>query len=531
MKHFSLFILCVSFALSGLAQITAGTDSTKPIQIIRGKRLEYRKIDTLNSLQILAGNVILKQGTTLFYCDSCVINNQTKIFEAFGHVHINDSDTTNVYSNYLRYLSTTRMAYLNGNVKLTDKHSTLTTNELEYDVARKIGTYKNGGKVINRKSVLTSTEGVYYADVKDVYFKQNVILKDPAYTLKSDSLLYNTETQIARFISETHIKDSSGRTIITKEGFYDTKASRAEFTSRTTIQDKSLTVSGDQIASDDATGIVQIRGRGVMRDTAQGIAILANEIFVDKKKDALLATHKPLMILKQEKDSIYITGDTLFSARLSDRFKKIDTATKKIITIKAKGKKPVNDSTDRYFEAFRHVRIFSDSVQAVCDSLFYSYKDSVFRLFQNPVVWGNKSQITGDTIYLYTRRKKADRLEVYENSFLVNSLDPGVYNQIKATRMDGWFKEGALDSLRARGSAETVYFLRNEDSAYTGANQTTSDLMDAYFRKSELNKVVFRSNVKGTLWPIKQKSPSQLQLPGFLWLEDKRPKTKYELFE
>ena len=46
-----------------------------------------------------------------------------------------------------------------------------------------------------------------------------------------------------------------------------------------------------------------------------------------------------------------------------------------------------NDSTNRYFEAFRHVRIYSDSMQAVCDSMFYSFHDSTFRLFDNPVIW------------------------------------------------------------------------------------------------------------------------------------------------
>jgi len=530
MKRLLLFSLILITAVTSYSQTTIAVDNTRPVEIIRARKLEVRKIDSVTTLQILAGNVQLRQGTTRFYCDSCIINQQSKIFEAFGHVHINESDTTHVYSNYLRYLTDTRMAFLKGGVKLTDPHSTLTTNELQYDVGRKIGTYTNGGKVVSKKSVLTSKEGVYYADVKDVYFRNNVVLKDPAYTLKSDSLLYNTETQVARFISETFIKDNSGRTIRTKEGYYDTRASHAEFTSRTTIQDKSLTVTGDQIASDDLTGIVQIQGRGVMIDTAQGVSILANTIYVDKKKNAILATQKPLMILKQQKDSIYITADTFFTAKLSDRFKLVDMVTNKVIKPK-KNAKASNDSTDRYFEAFHNVRIFSDSVQAVSDSLFYSYRDSVFRLYQNPVVWGNKSQITGDTIFLYTRNKKADRLEVFENSFMVNSIDPGVYNQIKSTRMDGWFKEGSLDSLLARGMAETVYFLKNEDSAYTGANQTTSDLMNAYFKKSELNKVVFRSNVKGTLWPIKQKPPSQLHLQGFIWLEERRPKTKYEMFE
>jgi lipopolysaccharide export system protein LptA len=318
---------------------------------------------------------------------------------------------------------------------------------------------------------------------------------------------------------------------------YNLQSGRADFTKRTTIEDGSLTVTGDLIANDDQSGIVQIRGRGVLRDTAKGISILANEIFVNKNTDAFLATVKPLMIVKQEADSIYITADTLFSARLSDLKKGTDTTQNNVIdsstkkSIKKDTAANKNDSTNRYFEAFRHVRVFSDSVQSISDSLFYSFKDSTFQLFQNPVVWSNGSQITGDTIHLYTKNKKAERIKVFENSFLVNALDSGIYNQIKSSRMDGFFKEGVIDSVRAKGYAECIYYLQDEDSAYSGINETTSDIMDVYFQNNELAKVVFRSSVKGTLWPIRQKSPSEMRLKNFQWLEAKRPKTKYELFE
>ncbi len=97
--------------------------------------------------------------------------------------------------------------------------------------------------------------------------------------------------------------------------------------------------------------------------------------------------------------------------------------------------------------------------------------------------------------------------------------------------MDGFFKNGVIDSVRARGSAESVYYIQDSDSAYTGINQTSSDVMDVYFSKGDLYKVVFRSSVKGTLWPISQKTPGEMQLKGFRWLESRRPKTKYELFE
>jgi lipopolysaccharide assembly outer membrane protein LptD (OstA) len=281
-------------------------DTTTPVEILNAKRLDFRKIDSATEIQILVGNVRLRQGTAIFTCDSCVINKSQNLFEAFGHVHINDSDTAHVYSNRLRYLTDKKYAYLNGNVKLDDGHVILTSNELEYDMIGGIGTYKTGGKVINKKSVLTSKEGIYYADLKDIYFKKDVVLKDPAYYLKTDSLLYNTELQTARFIAETYIIDSTKRVIRTSEGVYNLQTGRADFSKRTTIEDGALTVTGDEIANDDQTGIVQIRGRGVLRDTAKGISILANEIFVNKNTEAFLATVKPLMIVKQEADSIYI---------------------------------------------------------------------------------------------------------------------------------------------------------------------------------------------------------------------------------
>lgn len=519
-RYLTFLFLLLSFCCR--AQLPAG-DTARLVQILDGKRLSLKKTPDGQTLQILAGNVKLRQGTVLFDCDSCVINRAANVFEAYGRVHINDSDTAHIYSNTMRYLIDRRIAYFRGAVRMSDGHATLTTAELDYDMNTRIGTYRNGGKLVNKKSVLTSKEGIYYADIRDVYFKKNVVLKDPAYDLKADSLLYNTELQTTRFISETLIKDSSGRVIRTSEGFYDLRGGNANFTQRTTIEDGALTVTGDQIANDDAAGVVQIRGRGVLKDTAKGISILANEIFVNKKTEAFLATEKPLMIVKQEKDSLYITADTLFSARLSD-LTRLHDSLNRFDTLKA------GDSTNRYFEAFRNVRIFTDSVQAVSDSLFYNFRDSTFQLFQNPVVWSQGSQITGDTIHLFTRNKQAEKVHVFNNSFLVKQVQPGYYNQVSSRRMDSYFIEGVIDSVRARGQAQSIYYMQDEDSAYTGINQSKSEVMDVYFRKGELNKVVFRTDVDGTLWPIQQKTPEEMRLENFRWLETRRPKTKYELF-
>lgn len=511
---------------------TAAEDTLITVEILEAKKLEMRKVNDSTQLQILAGKVKLKQGTSYFWCDSCVINSNTNTFEAWGNVHINDADTTNVYANHLLYLTKKKLAYLDGAVKLTDGKGTLTTPDLEYDMETKIGIYKHGGKVVNGSTTLTSKEGYYYTDLKDVYFKQNVELKDPKYYLKTDSLLYNTDNGIARFIAETFIKDSAGKTIETKDGYYNLKTGKAEFGRNPVIKDGAVTITGNRVAIDDSTGNRQVEGNAIIRDTAQGTTILAGVIYQNAKTDAILATKKPLMIIKQENDSIYITADTLFSARLTDLYGVKDSLVKDTV----KGVKVVNaekakDSTNRYFEAYRNVRVFSDSLQAVCDSLFYSFKDSVFRMYDNPVVWAKESQVTGDTLYLFTKNKKAERFQVIDHSFLVNKMDPEVYNQVKSSRMDGWFIDGNIDSVRARGYAECIYYIQDEDSAYTGINESKCDIMDIYFKNQELHKVVFRSQVTGTLWPIRQKSPSEMRLENFQWLEARRPKTKFELFE
>ena len=525
-----LFILCQELPTT---KTFTPSDTVRTVEILPGvRKLEYRKIDSVTEIQILAGNVRLRQGTSIFECDSCVITKRLNLFEAFGNVHINDADTANVYADHLRYLTDKRVAYLDGNVKLTDGKGILTTPTLEYDVNTKVGIYRNGGRVINKETVLTSEEGFYYADLKDVYFKKKVRLKDPAYDLESDSLLYNTGTETVRFIAETFIKDSSGRTIKTKEGFYDKRTGNAEFGQNPIITDKDIQVTGQTIKSDDSTGITQIFGRGIIVDTANKTTVLADTIFFNKKNESFLAFAKPLMIIEQDQDSVFITADTLFSAKLSDLYGNKDSIVKKDTL---KGVKVVDvktrDSTNRYFEAFRNVRIFSDSLQAVCDSMFYSFKDSVFRLYDEPVVWSNENQVTGDTILLFTKNKKADKLQVFRNSFIASLVKPEIFNQVKSTRMDAYFIDGNIDSVRARGSAECVYYIQDDDSAFTGINQSSAELMDIYFKERELQRVVFRTAVKGTIWPMQQKSPGEMRLQNFKWRDAERPKTKYEMFE
>ena len=123
---FSLLFLILLSSAAYAQQSVADSSTREPVYILNAQNFYFKRIDANTEVKILSGKVQLRQGTALFYCDSCVVNSTAHIFEAFGNVHINDHDTTNIYSDYLRYLTNTKIAYFNGNVKMTDGHATLT---------------------------------------------------------------------------------------------------------------------------------------------------------------------------------------------------------------------------------------------------------------------------------------------------------------------------------------------------------------------------------------------------------------------
>jgi OstA-like protein len=668
-----LHVSLVSFAQVPLPQpdtATASHDTIKEFEIMRGPSMRSINIDSATTLQTIAGGAVIRQGTTIFSGDSIVINPVTHVVEAFGHVHINQADSVQTYSQYLKYIGTEKTAYLKKDVRLEDKKSTLYTQDLDYNLHTGIGNYHTGGKVINGKTTITSNEGTYYADTKDVYFKNNVEVIEPLKHITTDSLLYNMKTQGSNFSGNTHIITKEAD-IYTTQGTYDFNTGNALFTSRSTVKDSSGRVYvANNMAMDDKSGSAQLEGNALISDTTNGFIVLANQIFLNKKNNSFLATRKPVLIIKQKSDSIYVAADTIFSGystmikkngfilkrdsivndsvlqkNRADTIQRGDSSTRKksplfknekdssynlahtidslnspaafqnkeqlpikknvdsannvskIVQLKkdsttidsakappvikaekfnikknidstkdtskivplakdsvtidsAKTPRKINkadsnlslktktkpgdkgDDSSRYFLAFHHVRIFSDSLQSICDSLFFSAKDSVFRLFYDPIIWSGHSQITGDTIYLYTKNKKPERLFAFERGMIVNKTTQGFYNQISGKTINGYFINGAIDYMRVKGSqAESVYYAQDNDSAYVGMNRATGDVIDLYFKNDDLKKVLFVNEVKGKLYPMRRIPEDQRFLKDFIWLNDKRPKNKLELFE
>ena len=504
-----LFLLFMQFVSHAQDPVNTGGD--RFVQVIKANKFIRIKQEVGGDLNLLVGSVLMKQNNTLFYCDSAIQNIFINQIEAFGNIHINDNDSVHTYSQYMKYDGNTRIAQLKNKVKLTDGKGVLTTESLEYQVDPKIGTYLEGGKVVNEKSVLTSKIGIYYADKREVYFQTNVKLVDPEYRMSTDTLLYNVNTEIANFVSPTVINDGKTR-ILTKSGYYDLKKGNASFTKRPIIIDSVQTVIADSIYYNKITGEGIANGDVFYKDSAQGISMKSGAALFNNQSKTINAYKRPLMALKQNQDSIYIAADTLYSAYLKK------DSTKKILV-----------DTIRFFRAYPNVKIFSDSLQGKSDSLFYSAFDSTFSFYKEPIIWAQGSQISGDTIYLVTRNKKADQIFVNENAFSINKTNEGLFNQLKGTNMNGQFIEGEIDFLRVKGNGESLYYLQDEDSSYIGMNYAMADAIVMKFFKKELKRVSWVSGVSGATYPMNKIPDEKKQLRNFKWQEALRPKTIADL--
>jgi lipopolysaccharide export system protein LptA len=500
--------------------------------MIQAEHYNFEDRDSSGKFISLAGNAKVQQERTFFDADSIVLNQKENFLEAFGHVHINDADSVHTYADYLKYYGKDKKAFLKNNVRLTDGKGTLTTNDLDYDVGIKMGTYHNGGKIVNRKTTITSRDGYYYGDTRDVYFYNKVEMNSPDTKIFTDTMLYNINTEITNFISPTTIFNGKRR-VFTKEGFYDTKTKKAQFAKRSCIDDSTYTLCADDMAFEDSTGKAQFRGNAVYRskDSLSGFDLIANDIKTNSKTKTILATEKPILLLKQENDTTYISADTLFSARFT-QLQKVKNIP--ILRDTSKGNYTVmfdkDSSNDRYFEAYNHVRIFNDSLQAIADSMFYSSTDSILRLFKNPIAWAQDNQITGDTMYLFIKNRNPEKMVVFENAMAISKVNGNFFNQLRGNNITGYFRGEHIDILKTKGSpAQNVYYAQDEQKKLVGVNQSAADVINIEFINNKPEKVIFINNLQGTMFPLNQVNHSDLQVKGFKWLIDLRPKSKFAI--
>ncbi|MGK6352174.1 OstA-like protein [Parapedobacter sp. DT-150] len=185
----------------------------------------------------------------------------------------------------------------------------------------------------------------------------------------------------------------------------------------------------------------------------------------------------------------------------------------------------------RIVKAYYNMRLFKSDLQAVADSVYYGYPDSMMRFFGRPMIWAQGSQMTADTIYMQIRNEQLDNMLLLSNAFMVNTqLDSTKYNQIKGRKITGFFMDNALERMFIDGNAESIYYNVDEErKVYKDMYHSRSSRIKILVDSNRISTFVPISRVDGKVYPLHLVPQDAEILEGFVWKPGDRPTSKEDL--
>jgi lipopolysaccharide export system protein LptA len=454
----------------------------------------------------LIGKVDLTHNDISMKCDSAHFYPDKNLVIAFSKIHINQADTLDIFGNYLHYDGATGIAIMNDNVELIDKETHLLTNSIHYDVNKRIAQYTDSGRITNGKNTLTSKIGIFYVTKKLFHFKDSVKIVNPDYVMTADTMDYNTESETAIFTGPSEMKGDSIY-LYCERGWYDTKNNKSRISRNAVINNKHQIIYGDSIYYDDNLGYGESFSNITISDTTNNIIVKGNYAWYYKKPERFLVTDSAMYIQISKKDSLFLHADTISAVTISD----------------------TSDVGYRLMRAFHGCRIFSKDLQAKCDSLAYSFQDSVIRLYTKPVLWSEENQLTSDSMAIFTKNRQADKMELYNSAFIVSQVDTFRFDQIKGRSLTGYFRDNELYKINVEGNGESIYYLVDGDNV-VGVNSARCASIEILIEKGKIQDIFQYQSPEGVIDPPSMSQEKMKKLAGFNWFDRLRPKKVADIF-
>lgn len=454
------------------------------------------------------GNVVVKHNDAVMWCDSAYLYEKSNQVTAFSRVRIEQGDTLKLFGDYLFYDGNTEKAFVTGDVRLIDKETTLYTDALNYNLADRVAYYNTNGKIINNDDTLRSIKGTYYSHDKMFHFSDSVRITGPDYFITADTMHYQTESEVVIFKGPTEITGDSIR-VFAHQGWYDTKNKISSIWDQALVDNFKQLIEGDTLYYDEVSGYGRANGNVSITDTANNSVVTGNKAIYNKEPENIFVTEHALYMMAGESDTLYMHADTLRSISITDQ---ADTAL-----------------TYRLVRAYYGTRVYSHDFQSKCDSLAYSFRDSTIRMYGQPVIWSEENQLTSDSVTLFTKNNRMDRMELYSSSFVTSQVDSIRFNQIKGRSLTGFFSENKLYKVVVEGNGESIYYLIEEDEL-VGVNYSKSSTIEILVDDGKIRQVTEFGNPDGNLDPPLLKKPDEQRLQGFRWLNLLRPLDKQDVF-
>ena len=508
LKYIVYLLFLVTSFLAQTKKVAAQTVTPKALPIATTKTITIKHANSLSfdkeksNAQVLTGNVSCEHDGAILNCDTALIYDGESKMQASGHILITKGDSITVTGDKLFYDGKTKLATLENNVKCVEKDMVLTTNLLTFDVGNSIANYYNGGTIVNKENTLVSKNGHYYSATKDLAFHYDVVLTNPDYKMKSDTLRYNTITKTSYFLGPSIIISKTDY-IYCENGWYNTEIEKAQFSVNALLVTAQQKLTGDSLFYDRNAQIGRAYRHVRLIDTAQKSIIYGGFAEFKQKKSEALITLNPIYARIIDNDTLFIAADTLYHRDI--------------------------DSVDNFLNAYHHVKLFKKDLQASSDSASFNTKDSLLQLFKNPFLWSNRSQATAKLISINVGKSTINGFKLESNSFLIQQADTiDKFNQLSGRMIEGFIRQDTIRKVMVIGNSEMLYYIKNKNKI-AGLNKTTCTDINMWFKSEEIDRVTLKPKVEGTITPLKEIDLENAKLKGFNWQYNSRPKSKQEL--
>lgn len=480
--------------------IATDAQGQKKVQLKQADKLKGGRSEDGERFDRLLGNVILTQNKTTIYCDSAYLFKKRNFVEAFGRVRIIEGDSITITGKKLEYDGNTKKAKLLKDVVFTKlATSTLYTDHLDFDRPKNLAYYYSGGRLVDSINVLTSNKGYYDLTTNMASFKKNVHVKNPDYTMTSDSLQYNSKTKIIYFRTPTTVVDKDSATFVYNDGEYDTKTKQSDV-NRGIAESSEYILEGEDFQTDNIRQIYKVRRSVKMTSKKENLIIYGQAADYYRAKGIIKVFDQAYLAKIGE------AGDTLFMA--ADTLVSIDN----------------KDPQLKRLLAYNTVKIFKEDLQGVADSVEYRSADSTIYFYQDPILWSEGNQMTADSIRMLIKNNTIDRIFMNVNSFVISTDSLLNFNQIKGRKMTAEFKEKKISRVVVEGNGEGIYYiLSEEEKSAMGVNRIICSNITIRFKEGKVNNMSFYTQPDGRFIPPHEIKEEDIKLKGFVWKDSEKP--------
>jgi len=582
--HFMFFFFAATFAQKGISQ-----PARTKVDFLQANDWSYNETKVPGA-QVITGDVVFRHDSTYLYCDTAYFYKEKNSIEAFGNVRMEQGDTLFVYGDFLYYDGNTKLARLRQNVRmeslsLKDKENavTLLTDSFNYDRSLNLAYFFEGGVVIDKENELSSSFGQYNPASKNATFQYEVKLKNPQMNLFSDTLVYNTLSKIATILGPSRIISDS-TTIISQRGWYNTQLETSMLLDSTSIHNKGTVMTGDTVFYDRVKGFSEVYGNMYVNDTIQKTILKGDYGYYNELKEYSMVTDSAVCIDYSTNDTLYIHADTLKAYTVwgnnpipNKRVKTTEAQKDSIVMSRDTAMtfqtysvanadtllthpgdsiavsdslvtnkdslshkvlvNPIKAPLDTIYKqviAYYGVRAYGTRMQAVCDSLAISSKDSIINMYDDPIVWSDNYQLFGEFIQVYMNDSTIDKAHVQGYVFGCQNRDSVHFDQVSGKEMFARFDSlGELRRIDVSGNVLTIYYPEDsKDSSLTGMVKCESSFLEMELEDRKMQRIKMYPETIGIYKPMESLTTKKIMyLERFVWYDYIRPISRDDIFQ